>query len=154
MGQVYQHGLFNIEAVSAKNCFETLFASRDPFLLFPHEISETAIETNAHLVWTESDDEYWASGRFVIEEPLYRRGWVLQERLLAKRSVIYTRKQIFYRCAEEHTSEIGGLSHFPEELRKGYTPLELLSTMTLSPKNCFKSSPTIISLHSQCQVIN
>lgn len=145
MGQVYQHGLFNIEAVSAKNCSESLFASRDPFLLFPHEMSETALETNMHLVWTESDDEYWASGRFVVEEPLYQRGWVFQERLLAKRSLTYTRKQIFYRCAEEHTSEIGGLSHFLEELRQGYTPLESLSTMTLTPENCFKKWMKILT---------
>lgn len=148
MGQVYQHGLFNIEAVSAKNCSESLFASRDPFLLFPHEMSKTAVETSVHLVWMESDDEYWASGGFITDEPLYQRGWVLQERLLARRSITYTSKQIFYRCAAKHTSEIGGLSHFPEEHRKGYRPLELLSTMTLTPKNCFKKWMKVLNSYN------
>lgn len=135
MGRVYQHGLFNIEAVSAKDCSESLFVSRDPFLLFPHEIRVSAVDAQPQGVWTESEDVHWASGRFVDEEPLYGRGWVLQERLLAKRSIIFTRKQIFYRCAGAYTSESGDFCHFPEEISQGYEMLESVSIVNLTARN-------------------
>lgn len=36
----------------------------------------------------------------VLESPLNRRGWVLQERVLARRSVYMTDTQMYFECGE------------------------------------------------------
>lgn len=36
----------------------------------------------------------------VLESPLNRRGWVLQERALARRSVYFTKTQMYFECGE------------------------------------------------------
>ncbi|KAJ8133601.1 hypothetical protein O1611_g9 [Lasiodiplodia mahajangana] len=150
MSLVYQNGLFNIEAVSSKNCHYSMFALRDPALLYPHIVQMGTPTEPKHEKWTENDDEYWATGGFVEEEILYGRGWVLQERLLAIRSVMFTKKQIFYRCAEEFTSEIEGLKHFPVDSRRGYSLFRNLSTAGLTKENCFELWRLVIRKYGLC----
>ncbi|KAJ2992635.1 hypothetical protein NUW58_g2099 [Xylaria curta] len=150
MSFVYQNGLFNVEAIFSKNCHYSMFASRDPLLLFPHIVQAEKRNQSRHEMWTENDDEYWASGGFVEEEFLYGRGWVLQERILAVRSVMFTRKQIFYRCAEEFTSEIEGLRHFPVESRRGYSLFRDLSTAGVTKENCFELWRFVIRKYGLC----
>ncbi|KAI0113607.1 heterokaryon incompatibility protein-domain-containing protein [Nemania sp. FL0031] len=150
MSFVYQNGLFNIEAVSSNNCHYSMFALRDPLLLYPHIVQMGTLNEPRYEKWTENDDEYWATGGFVEEEILYGRGWVLQERLLAIRSVMFTKKQIFYRCAEGFTSEIGGLKHFPVDTRRGYSLFRNLSTASLTKENCFELWRLVIHKYSLC----
>ena len=68
------------------------------------------------------------------EAPLVKRAWVLQEQLLAKRSIIYSKKQLHWVCRSQESSEI-----FPKavpDLREGN------DLLTHSPKprplQCFK----------------
>ncbi|KAI0453404.1 hypothetical protein F5B21DRAFT_479225 [Xylaria acuta] len=143
MGLVYQNGLFKIEAVSAPNCSYSMFTSRDPLQLFPHIVKASTSEGPGYMQWTENDDEYWATGGFIASEALYSRGWVLQERLLALRSIMFTRKQIFYRCAEQLTSEIGGATRCT---RTSLRPASLKKTA--SNYGEVSSGPTA-SVHSQ-----
>ncbi|KAI8949113.1 heterokaryon incompatibility protein-domain-containing protein [Xylaria longipes] len=150
MGLVYQNGLFNIEAVSAPNCSHSMFTSRDPLQLFPHIVKAGTLDETRYVQWTENDDEYWATGGFIASEILYSRGWVLQERLLALRSIMFTRKQIFYRCTEQLTSEIGGLRHFPLENRRGYSLYKNLSTAGLTEENCFELWRRVVRAYCIC----
>ncbi|KAI0446269.1 heterokaryon incompatibility protein-domain-containing protein [Xylaria telfairii] len=150
MGLVYQNGLFNIEAVSAPNCSHSLFTARDPLQLFPHVVKASTSDDPRYVQWTENDDEYWATGGFMASEVLYSRGWVVQERLLALRSIMFTKKQIFYRCAEQLTSEIGGLRHFPLENRRGYSLYKNLSTAGLTEENCFELWRRVVRAYCIC----
>ncbi|GAP91688.2 putative heterokaryon incompatibility protein [Rosellinia necatrix] len=150
MSLVYKNGLFNVEAVSSRNCHYPMFGSRDPVLLFPHIVQIGTPDEPRYEKWTENDDEYWASGGFLEEEVLYGRGWVLQERLLAIRSVMFTGKQIFYRCAEGFTSEIEGLKHFPAESRRGYSLFRNLSTASVTEDNCFELWRLVTRKYNLC----
>ncbi|KAI3333737.1 heterokaryon incompatibility protein-domain-containing protein [Ustulina deusta] len=150
MSLVYQNGLFNVEAVSSRNCHYSMFASRDPVLLFPHIVQVGTPNEPRYEKWTENEDEYWATGGFVEEEFLYGRGWVLQERILAVRSVMFTGKQIFYRCAEKFTSEIEGLKHFPSDSRRGYSLFRNLSTAGVTEVNCFELWRLVIRKYGLC----
>ncbi|KAI1775467.1 heterokaryon incompatibility protein-domain-containing protein [Hypoxylon cercidicola] len=133
---VYYHGLFNIEATFSENCSHTLFSSRHPNLLVPHKVTNPA--TGSTYLWTESNNELWASKRFIETDSLYKRGWVLQERMLAKRSVIYARRGIFFRCFEQRTSEVHELDYFPAGQRQGFKLFEPLDLALPSREDYFK----------------
>lgn len=53
--------------------------------------------TNAPFYICETVDDFDAH---VLKGPLNRRGWVLQERALARRTIFFTEKQMYFECGE------------------------------------------------------
>jgi hypothetical protein len=82
MQQVYQNAFLTIGALGASDSDTGLYALRDPLLYSPCYILSTrqgeTIYTRQHNMTFSGNKEIW---------PLHRRGWVMQERILAPRTL-------------------------------------------------------------------
>ena len=115
MGQVYSNALCNIEAADAADVSVGLFFWRNQKRIMPfpvivewHEDGPLPFYLIDISVQREND---------MKEAPLFKRAWVLQEQLLAKRSIIYSKTQLHWVC---HTLEAS--EQFPKgvpDLREG-----------------------------------
>lgn len=103
MDLIYQNGYCNIAASSATNDSEGLFFERDPLSISPYRINRDQGEI---LLLPEG---FWQFREFERTE-LNARGWVFQERMLARRNISFTRDMIFFECAEEFSSEVADSS--------------------------------------------
>ena len=133
MGEVYSNALCNIEAADAVDVFGRLFFSRNPTRITPLPV----------LLQSQQDDP---SPFFLIDlsvqlendkntVPLLKRAWVLQEQLLSKRSIIYSKTQLHWICRTQEASEM-----FPSaapDLRQGADLL--FHSHRLRPIHCLKS---------------
>jgi hypothetical protein len=108
MGDVYQNSHCNLTA-AAPNASSTtgLFASRDPSL-----IQICFVETQdlpyyskeyPNRQWFCWDGEIW--NRNVVDSPIFKRGWVVQEHILAPRVLHFTERQLFWECLERRACE-------------------------------------------------
>ncbi|CAG8954245.1 hypothetical protein HYFRA_00005865 [Hymenoscyphus fraxineus] len=99
MCDVYRGSTLNIAATASKDghggCFRSRAPGRQPKLL-RLEIGESIFDLFEQYTW---DNE-------VERAPLSQRGWVLQERLLAPRTLHFGDTQIFWECRELHACEI------------------------------------------------
>ena len=115
MGEVYSHALFNIEAAYAAEVSGQLFFSRDQTRITPLPVTIEWHKDGPLLFFlidisVQREDD-------MREAPLFKRAWVLQEQLLAKRSIVYSKTQIHWVC---HTLEAS--EQFPKgvpDLREG-----------------------------------
>jgi hypothetical protein len=113
MQHVYSNARFNISATGAEDSDAGLFFDRGPLAVVPFtfEIPDTRPRERKgrrvgwrpgryHLV----DPSIWYSN--ISQAPLNARGWVMQERLLARRIVHFCRDQIFFECHEWEACEL------------------------------------------------
>ena len=99
MGDIYRNCFCNLAATSSSNSHGGLFVERDPNLIQPLNLTITRrwlrnrpeVARRYH-IW---DSKLWRT--HVQSSPLNRRGWVLQERLLAPR-VVHFSNYIFWEC--------------------------------------------------------
>ena len=97
MDKVYSHSTLNISATGASDGSKGLFFSRSADAM---ELLE--IELDHPLRWQFSqkytllDHDYWK--HLVLDEPLIRRAWVVQERLLPPRVLHFGSQQLFWEC--------------------------------------------------------
>ncbi|KAK3934042.1 HET-domain-containing protein [Diplogelasinospora grovesii] len=94
MHDVYAYGLLNLAASTAPDADTGLFTYRDPYISCKSILQLTLTHGNVVLI-PEPDILAVA----VTGGPLARRGWVLQEQLLARR-VLHFGDQLFWECAE------------------------------------------------------
>lgn len=109
MTSVYENSHVNFAAADAVDSTQGCFFDRDPSSIRPLRL---------HINCEHVSGYYYAaaSHRFahnVAEAPLYRRGWVRQERTLAPRIIHYCAKQLYWECLESIASESfpDGLPH-------------------------------------------
>ncbi|KAI4139242.1 MAG: hypothetical protein L6R39_006398 [Caloplaca ligustica] len=97
MDQVYSHAILNISATGASDGSKGLFFPRsaDTMELLEIQLDWTIREKFSHQ-YTVLDYDYWK--RLVVDEPLIRRAWVVQERLLAPRVLHFGSTQLFWEC--------------------------------------------------------
>jgi hypothetical protein len=99
MGKIYMNAQCNIAASDAPDSRAGCFNWRDPRAIQPEPVDfDTAEES---YIFNETDI-YGEHG----EHGLYTRGWVLQEALLARRTLDCARGQLFWRCSEMRASEV------------------------------------------------
>jgi hypothetical protein len=125
MGEVYRHAILNVQAGRDEEALEMgLFRAPtnreiDPFRI---EIDRQVVKPRAR--GRPSTDPITIQGTYsIIEEdfardelignPINRRGWVLQERLLSHRIIHFGAQQVFWECRELLACET-----FPEGLPK------------------------------------
>jgi len=131
MDKVYTRAFCNLSATWAVNSSMGLFSERKPSALGPIKLQlglnkEPFSEVNDMLDPTPSvvgvnfsgilsdAENIW--GTEVLFTRLHRRGWVLQERLLAPRILHFCPQELMWECCEATASET-----FPEGLPPGRT---------------------------------
>ena len=107
MYEVYTHATLNISATGSNSATSGLFSRRDPSLLHTHSLSLcldpfqwTQIQPRSSqplMSYTIIDFFLWRAS--LAEAPLHKRGWVVQERLLAQRVLHFGSNQLFWECA-------------------------------------------------------
>lgn len=95
MDDVYSNSTCNIIAAHSEGPDGGLFRVRDPSVLesFVVYSERTDIPSGEYTVWDHTSilNDY-------NRAPLYKRGWVFQERLLPKRSLHFGKDQVFWKC--------------------------------------------------------
>jgi hypothetical protein len=98
MGAIYANSYFTIAATCAEQ-------SEDGFLR-PRMLKKVAIslrvdsasKVDGNIYFRNRSDFLHDHKAYVLESPLLRRAWVLQETLLSRRTVHFTSKQIYWEC--------------------------------------------------------
>jgi hypothetical protein len=168
MGDIYKHCFCNIAATSSFNSDGGIFLEREPYLLKPLHLG---LKWKSHQDMPAYQGRYhmWDSGLWetcVRQSPLNRRGWVLQERLLAPR-IVHFSKYIFWECGSMTACEImptgkpvpaserdetfyTGLIHIIEELSlTNDSPIEKVQALIESAHNFWWS---LVEKHSTCEL--
>lgn len=106
MNMVYEHAYCNLAATGSERSSEGLFFDRSPEFAHHEEVDlafELLTKHSEPTRYAMLDRYYWE--KELIWRPLNRRGWVLQERLLARRVLHFGRNQIIWECSETTASE-------------------------------------------------
>ena len=142
MGAIYKNAIINIAATGSSDGNGGLFHKRETadFQSLPVFLSWDMPRINlAHY----KDSHYYLVDheffeRDVLQSPLNRRGWVLQERLLSPRILHFSKTQVYWECCESILCE-----NFPNGLKMKWL---------FSEAYTFKEIPLhTISLASQSQ---
>jgi hypothetical protein len=99
MDKVYRHSTLTIAACNSIDSFCSLFVERDPCtgaaMTFQQHFSDQEVEFTVLPNWPEFTRDY---------APLYRRGWVVQEKYLSSRIIHFTRFP-FWECGTTVVTE-------------------------------------------------
>lgn len=98
MGEVYANAQCNISATGAKDSDEGLFIDRNAKLVRPCKVRLKDSSPWLGGEYYILDPLIWPSG--VSEAPLNARGWVFEERVMAKRILHFGKDQLFFECHE------------------------------------------------------
>ncbi|KAH6967339.1 heterokaryon incompatibility protein-domain-containing protein [Fusarium venenatum] len=97
MGEVYRNSMCNIAASSASDSSQGCLYPRNPRILQPEPLDNYGDELKDLYLFNRS----WPSKPFT----LYTRAWVLQEALLAPRTLDCGQSQLYWRCDAAKASE-------------------------------------------------
>ena len=104
MDKVYSHAALNIAATGASDSSKGLFFPRRAEVMDLPEIRlDWSFRVKSSIRYSILDRDYWK--RLVMDEPLIRRAWVVQERLLAPRVLHFGSRQLFWECSGCDASE-------------------------------------------------
>jgi hypothetical protein len=118
MGQYYHNALLNICAVSSSDGSGGVFRPRNPLILtpfpievrFPHteEAGPDSGRTVAGLLrpLLAKDPAYETDSYMTNRPPLWQRAWVLQERMLPTRLLMFSDSQMSWLCGCDEASEM------------------------------------------------
>lgn len=103
MNKVYRNAFLTIGAMASPDAHGGLFRTRDPEMVAACPVKLKAIQDyDVECLLVKSD--FWESN--VRNAPLNQRAWVVQERLLAPRSLYFCEDQLFWECREQQACEI------------------------------------------------
>lgn len=97
MERVYANAIINIGATAATDPSAGCFRSRDPSISEPDESrwrSTPAHEHSLFCLGSSHEPRHWE----IREQPLMKRGWVLQERMLCSRMIHFTDRELIWEC--------------------------------------------------------
>ena len=119
MDKIYSCAFLNVSATMSIDGSESLFKERSWDLLLPSEIE---LEVNGlNQKYYVLDGDIWYDD--IIDAPLNKRGWVFQERFLARRVLHFGQRQMGWECRE-----LNALEMFPE----GLVPAWAMSSLSKS----------------------
>ena len=125
MAEVYRNGTCNLSAAQASDSSEGLFLKHNPGFT---KLIKARFATNEkgfvmHGFWPEN---IWNNG--LRGSPLMRRGWVLQERLISRCNIHFTRDQLLWECRDRTACET-----FPDQFpfKEDPRPQKLLFSRSL-----------------------
>ncbi|KAF2865486.1 heterokaryon incompatibility protein-domain-containing protein [Massariosphaeria phaeospora] len=143
MDKVYRNGVCNIAACDSLGPTESLFSNRNPracaAFTTTHEYFEQTVEFTLLPDWVELTRDH---------APLFRRAWILQERMLSTR-VMYFSKFPFWECNETLRIET-----YRERDGLQVTPFENLPRPTKPTLNKNNIAQTILSWYAMVAIYN
>jgi hypothetical protein len=94
MSEVYKYGACNISAAGAANGTIGLLVNHNPIFTKPVKAQFATNDQGTVL------HDFWPEGILgsIDAEPLLDRGWVVQERLLSRRNLHFSRNQVIWEC--------------------------------------------------------
>ena len=109
MAEIYSMAHVVLAATAANSATEGFLHTRDR----PQKITsiidpENPITVNARVVDTHDHD---GLGVRLVKQPLSKRGWALQERALAHRTVHFLRDEVLFECRSSFSCECGHQYH-------------------------------------------
>lgn len=105
MQDVYRNALFSISALGANDDDGGCFFERDPSTVAPTVVRMKLERGGDEHTFRYDLEEGWGWRSSFHEEPLVQRSWVVQERLLAPRTLHFGSKQLFWECREASCCE-------------------------------------------------
>ncbi|PVH96061.1 HET-domain-containing protein, partial [Periconia macrospinosa] len=105
---VYKNATCNLAALAAPNGNAGIFTRRNRYESMPTKVSvnwltvKAADGTLPSVVYPHRYN-YWQG---MQKGPLFDRAWVVQEQLLAKRTLIFGDNEVFWECSERCASEV------------------------------------------------
>lgn len=127
MNKVYRNAFLTVGAMASSDARGGLFRVRDPVVVgaCPAKLStEDGDEVECFVV----KSDFWVSN--VREAPLSQRAWVLQERILAPRSVYFCESQLFWECREQQACELFPTS-IPRDFMTDVNETELIDAVSV-----------------------
>lgn len=106
MQDVYRNALFSISALGAKDDQGGCFFERDPIKAAPTIVSFKLTEDGEEKLFRFGLEKGFSWRLSFENEPLVQRSWVVQERLLAPRTLHFGSKQVFWECREASCCEM------------------------------------------------
>lgn len=106
MQDVYRNALFSISALGAKDDQDGCFFERNPTKVAPTVVSFKLTEDGEEKAFRFGLEQGWSWRLLFEKEPLVQRSWVVQERLLAPRTLHFGSKQVFWECREASCCEM------------------------------------------------
>jgi Heterokaryon incompatibility protein (HET) len=153
MAGIYSGAILNIAASAAIDSNGGLFTSRNPLDITPCVISVS----NKALQWENEPCAVWIEDlgkRHIADAPLNKRAWVLQERLLAPRTVHFTPTKMFWECPEHLASETDPHGDFEKHTESSLTrgwimpPPGYNVSINKQSNECLKKWNTAVELYS------
>ncbi|KAK0512844.1 hypothetical protein JMJ35_004861 [Cladonia borealis] len=105
MSSVYGYSTLNLIAAHARDGRDGCFKKRDIHSVRPCLVPNPfrPVANESFIVYPMRMDKIY--NEQVRNSPIYRRAWILQERLLSPRSVYFGKEQIFWACGEMEACE-------------------------------------------------
>lgn len=106
MQDVHRNAYIGIAALSAKDDEGGCFFERDPDKVAPALIQLKTTRSGENKTFRPELEKYWSWKLAYQGEPLCQRSWVVQERLLATRTLYFGSKQVFWECHRKKSCEV------------------------------------------------
>ncbi|RWA13103.1 hypothetical protein EKO27_g1984 [Xylaria grammica] len=142
MDKIYGHAECNIAASWAKDGTEGCFSSSDPVARTPTLISTKLPGSDSPVRYLIGQPHTYKEE--LEEAPLNKRGWVVQERYLARRQLSFAKCQVYWECCQLVASE---------EFPAGVPPIPGLSKPHLQymkGADIRKIWARLVNLYSRC----
>nr|AET07139.1 vegetative incompatibility protein 6 [Cryphonectria parasitica] len=103
MNKVYKNAVLTLGAMASAEAEGGFFRSRDPDKIRPCPFRVNT-ESEGILDCLVVKSDFWETE--VLHAPLSKRAWVVQERLLAPRSLYFGQSQLYWECQEAFACEV------------------------------------------------
>ncbi|KAN0090623.1 HET domain containing protein [Hyaloscypha variabilis] len=126
MGDVYGNAVCNLAAAGSRDGNGGLWMDRSSLLHLPCEV-ESKIPLGSKSTW-HIHPRSLKQATLLLNGPLLKRGWVIQERILAPRTLYFGTYQLFWECSHHQACETypGGLPDMMQVAKSNLVTLENL----------------------------
>lgn len=157
MGLTYNHAVCNIAATWAADGGDGCFSTRDPTTVCPTFVT-LGSKVDGSSIFQLSLARDFSYNEDITQAPLNQRGWVVQERYLARRQLSCAQRQLYWECHEVLASEEFPYGHPADD---SVTSWPRLAAEGSPQKPCLDSNggahtrrgwAALVELYSGCQL--